>query len=114
MSPDSAAAMTHDHERKIIRLETTVEMQGKDIMQLKDELKVYQAATIGQNKKMDALLAAIVGDDALKTKGLMQRIESIEVVTDMVKEIKWKFAGALVVVGWAMAFAYWALEKIFK
>ncbi len=106
--------MIQDHERKIIRLETTVEMQGKDIMQLKDELKVYQASTIGQNKKMDALLAAIVGDESLKTKGLMQRIESIEKVTDMVTELKWKAAGGLVVVGWAMASAYWLLQHIFK
>jgi hypothetical protein len=44
----------------------------------------------------------------------MQRIEGIEAVTDMVKELKWKAMGGLVVIGWAMAFAYWALEKFFK
>ena len=114
MPPENELAMIQEHERKIIRLETTVEMQGRDIMQLKDELKVYQAATIGQNKKMDALLAAMIGDESMKTKGLLQRVESIESVTDMVKELKWKAMGGLVVVGWAMAFAYWILEKFFK
>jgi hypothetical protein len=114
MPPETDTAMLQDHERKIIRLEAKVEMLETDQQRLKDELSIYQASTIQANKKMDSLLVAIVGDDSMKTKGLMQRIEGIEVVTDMVKELKWKAAGALVVIGWAMASGYWVLEKFFK
>jgi hypothetical protein len=111
---DLDPAMLQDHERKIIRLETKVEALGMDQQRLKDELAVYQAATVSANTKLNALLVAIVGDDTMKTKGLMQRIEGIEAVTDMVKELKRKAMGGLVVVGWAMACAYWMLEKFFK
>jgi exonuclease VII small subunit len=111
---DNTAAMTQEHERKIIRLEARVEMLEEKTVRLEDELKVYQASAISADKKMTQVLAALVGDDSLKIKGLMQRIEGIEVVTDMVKEIKWKFAGGLIVVGWAMAFGYWVLQHIFK
>jgi hypothetical protein len=114
MPPHDETAMLQDHERKIIRLEAKVEMLETDQQRLKDELSIYQASTIQANKKMDSLLVAIVGDESMKTKGLMQRIEGIEAVTDMVKEIKWKFAGGLIVVGWAMAFGYWVLQHIFK
>jgi stalled ribosome rescue protein Dom34 len=106
--------MVQDHERKIIILQTEVGYLKTDLQRVKDELAVYQASAVQANKKMDAVLAALVGDEAMKTKGLMQRIEGIEVVTDMVKEIKWKFAGGLIVVGWAMAFGYWVLQHIFK
>jgi len=106
--------MLQDHERKIIRLEAKVEMLETDQQRLKDELSIYQASTIQANKKMDSLLVAIVGDEQMKSKGLMQRIEGIEAVTNMVKEIKWKFAGGLIVVGWAMAFGYWVLQHVFK
>jgi 7,8-dihydro-6-hydroxymethylpterin-pyrophosphokinase len=105
--------MVQDHERKILILQTQVGYLQSDVLRLKDELAVYQAAAVGANKKMDALLAAIVGDESLKTKGLMQRIESIEVVTDMVKELKWKAAGGLIVIGWAMASGYWVLQHFF-
>jgi hypothetical protein len=111
---DLDSAMLQDHERKIIRLETKVEALEMDQQRLKDELAVYQAATVSANTKLNALLVAIVGDDTMKTKGLMQRIEGIEAVTDMVKELKWKAAGGLVVVGWAMASAYWLLEHFLK
>jgi hypothetical protein len=111
---DLDPAMLQDHERKIIRLETKVEALEMDQQRLKDELAVYQAATVSANTKLNALLVAIVGDDTMKTKGLMQRIEGIEAVTDMVKELKWKAAGGLVVVGWAMASTYWLLEHFLK
>jgi hypothetical protein len=111
---DSEIAMVQDHERKIIILQTEVGYLKTDLQRVKDELAVYQASAVSANKKMDALLVAIVGDDSMKTKGLMQRIESIEKVTDMVTELKWKAMGGLVVVGWAMASAYWVLEKFFK
>lgn len=114
MQPDRYDAMTQEHERKIIRLEAKVEMLETDQQRLKDELSLYQASAIQANKKMDSLLVAIVGDDSMKTKGLMQRIEGIEVVTDMVKELKWKAAGGLVVIGWAMASGYWVLQHFFK
>jgi exonuclease VII small subunit len=106
--------MTQEHERKIIRLEARVEMLEEKTVRLEDELKVYQASAISADKKMTQVLAALVGDDTMKIKGLMQRIEGIEVVTNMVKEIRWKFAGGLIVVGWAMAFGYWVLQHIFK
>lgn len=106
--------MVQEHERKIIRLEAKVEMLEIKTERLEDELAVYQASAVSANKKMDALLVAIVGDATLHTKGVMQRLEGIEAVTDMVKELKWKFAGGLIVVGWAMAVAYWLLERIFK
>jgi hypothetical protein len=106
--------MVQDHERKILILQTEVGYLKTDLQRVKDELAVYQAAAVSANKKMDALLVAIVGDDAMKTKGLMQRIEGIESVTDMVKEWKWKAAGGLVVIGWAMASGYWLLNHIFK
>lgn len=111
---DHDLTMVQEHERKIIILQTEVGYLKTDLQRVKDELAVYQAATIGQNKKMDALLAAMIGDDSMKTKGLLQRVESIEKVTDMVKELKWKAAGGLVVVGWAMASAYWLLEHFLK
>ena len=106
--------MVQEHDRKIIVLETEMAMVKTDMQRVKDELAVYQASAISADKKMTQVLAALVGDDAMKVKGLMQRIEGIEAVTDMVKEWKWKFAGGLVVVGWAMAFGYWVLEKFFK
>jgi hypothetical protein len=114
MPAETDTTMLQEHERKIIRLETKVEALELDQQRLKDELAVYQAATVSANGKLNALLVAIVGDDTLKTKGLMQRIEGIEAVTDMVKELKWKAAGGLVVIGWAMASGYWVLEKFFK
>ncbi|KAA9333419.1 hypothetical protein F0P96_10645 [Hymenobacter busanensis] len=114
MPPDNDDAMLHDHERKIIRLEAKVEILETDQQRLKDELAVYQAATIGANKKLDAIMHALVGDESMKTTGLVQRVEGIETVTNWIKELKWKAVGALVVIGWAMAFAYWALEKVFK
>jgi hypothetical protein len=106
--------MVQEHERKIIRLEAKVEMLEEKTVRLEDELKVYQAAAISADKKMTQVLVTLVGDGDMKVKGLMQRIEGIEAVTDMVKEIKWKFAGGLIVVGWAMAFGYWVLQHIFK
>jgi len=106
--------MVQEHERKIIILQTEVGYLKTDLQRVKDELAVYQASAVSANKKMDALLVAIVGDPTVQTKGLMQRIEGIEAVTDMVKELKWKAAGALVVIGWAMASGYWVLEKFFK
>jgi exonuclease VII small subunit len=112
--PDTETAMVQDHERKIIRLEAKVEMLEQKTERLEDELKVYQAAAISADKKMTQVLAALVGDADMQVKGLMQRIEGIEKVTDMVKELRWKFAGGLVVVGWAMAFGYWVLQHIFK
>jgi hypothetical protein len=112
--PETDAIMVQEHERQIIRLQTRVEMLETNQQRLMDELAVYQASVIGQNKKLDAVLVTLVGDSAMQTKGLMQRIEGIEKVTDMVTELKWKAAGGLVVVGWAMASAYWLLEKFFK
>lgn len=106
--------MTHEHERKIIRLETEMAMVKTDMQRVKDELAIYQASAVSANKKMDSVLIALVGDDSMKTKGLMQRIESIEVVTDMIKELKWKLVGGLVVVGWAWAFGNWALDHLLK
>lgn len=106
--------MIQDHERKIIRLEAKVEMLEASTARLEDELKVYQAATIGQNKKLDALLAAIVGDETMKTTGIMQRLDSIESVTNFVKEWKLKAAGALVLVGWAWAFGGWVIDHLDK
>jgi exonuclease VII small subunit len=112
--PDNEAAMVQEHERQIIRLQARVEMLEEKTVRLEDELKVYQASAISADKKMTQVLAALVGDDSMKVKGLMQRIEGIEKVTDMVTELKWKAAGGLVVVGWAIASAYWVLEKFFK
>jgi exonuclease VII small subunit len=112
--PDTEAAMVQEHERQIIRLQARVEMLEEKTVRLEDELKVYQASAISADKKMTQVLAALVGDDSMKVKGLMQRIEGIEKVTDMVTELKWKAAGGLVVVGWAIASAYWVLEKFFK
>lgn len=114
MSLVSDSPMIQEHERKILILQTEVGYLKTDLLRVKDELAIYQASAVSANKKMDALLVAIVGDETMKTKGLMQRIESIEVVTDFVKEMKWKAAGGLVVIGWAMASGYWLLEKIFK
>lgn len=109
--PDS---MLHAHEQKIYKLEIRVEALERDNTMLKDQLGIYQASSVAMSHKMDTLLVAFVGDEKMKITGLSQRIESIEVVTNMVKELKWKFAGALIVVGWAMAVAYWVLEKAFK
>jgi len=106
--------MLQDHERKIIRLEAKVEMLEIDQQRLKDELAVYQAAVIGQNKKTDAILVALVGDDSMKTRGMVQRMESLEVIADWAKELKWKVIGGFVVAGWAAAVMLWALDKIFK
>lgn len=114
MLPETASPVLFGQAREILILQTEVGHLKIDLQRVKDELAVYQASAINANKKMDALLVAIVGDEAMKTKGLMQRIEGIEAVTDMVKELKWKAAGALVVVGWAMASGYWVLEKFFK
>jgi hypothetical protein len=111
---DLDAAMVQEHERKIIILQTEVGYLKTDLQRVKDELAVYQGSAISADKKMTQVLAALVGDDSMKIKGLMQRIEGIEAVTDMVKELKWKFAGGLIVVGWAMAFGYWVLQHIFK
>lgn len=107
-------AMVQEHERKIIRLEAKVEMLEQKTERLEDELKVYQAAAISADKKMTQVLAALVGDDAMKVKGLMQRIEGIEAVTDFIKELKWKAVGGLVVIGWAWAIGSWALEHLTK
>lgn len=106
--------MIQDHERKIIRLETKVEFLETNQQRLMDELAIYQGAVIGQNKKIDAVLHAIVGDDTVKGKGLLQRIEGIEQVTDMVKEWKWKMAGGGVVIGAVSGLAYWILQQVFK
>ena len=106
--------MVQEHERKIIRLEAKVEMLEKDQQRLKDELAVYQASVIGQNKKSDAILVALVGDETMKTTGLVQRVESIETVTNLFKERWWKLLGGLVVVGWAGAVVMWLLDKLFK
>lgn len=106
--------MLQEHQEKIYRLEIRVEALEKDNGMLKDQLYVYQAASVATSHKLDALLSAIVGDDKMKTTGLMQRIESIEKVTDMVKELKWKLVGGLIVVGWAWAFGNWALEHLLK
>jgi len=107
-------AKTTNYLRRIMRLEAKVEYLEKDTQRLKDELGVYQASVIGQNKKLDAIMLALVGDESMKSSGLVQRVEGIESVTNWIKELKWKAAGGLVVIGWGMATAYWILEKIFK
>jgi hypothetical protein len=106
--------MVQDHERKIIRLEARIEMLEEKTVRLEDELKVYQASSISADKKMTQVLVTLVGDEGMKVKGLMQRIESIETVTDFIKELKWKAVGGLVVIGWAWATGNWVLEHIFK
>lgn len=106
--------MLQEHEQKIFKLEIRVEALEKDNSQMKDQIFVQQAAAAATSHKLDALLAAIVGDEKLKTTGIMQRLESIEVVTNFVKELRWKAVGALIVLGWAWAFGAWLLEKLLK
>lgn len=106
--------MIQEHERKIYQLEIKVGYLEADQQRLKDELAVYQAAAVGANRKMDAVLSALVGDDSTKTKGLVHRLESIEVVADWAKQLKWKFVGGLIVAGWAAALLTWVLDKLFK
>lgn len=106
--------MLQEHERKIYRLEIRVEALEKDNGMLKDQLSVYQASSVANSRKLDSLLIAIVGDDSLKTTGLMQRIESIEKVTNFIMEMKWKILGGLIVVGWGWAFGGWVLDKFLK
>lgn len=106
--------MLHQQEIRIVQLETTVSHLNTDMQRLKDELAVYQAGVIGANKKMDAILVALVGDEAMKTKGLAHRIEAIESVVEWVKELKWKAVGAGIVIGGAWAVFMYLLEKFWK
>lgn len=113
--PDAPLSpMVQEHERKILALEIKVGYLEIDLQRQKDELAVYQASAVSANKKMDAVLSALVGDATTKTTGLMQRIESIETVTNAIKELRWKVVGGLVVIGWAWASGSWILEKLLK
>lgn len=105
--------MLQEHERKIFQLEIKVGYLETDQQRLKDELAVYQAAAISSNKKMDAVLSALVGDESTKTKGMVHRLESLETIADWAKELKWKFVGGVVVAGWAAAMLTWLLDKFF-
>lgn len=70
-----------------------------------------------RDEKIDKIYDLMVGDEALRRKGLIERIEQLELKAESDRQLRNKITGGVLVLSFigssAIAFVGWLINKLF-